>query len=318
MGTPPQDFQLILTDITTGPLVAEQCCVACCHMHWYDPHKSTTYHSGYPFGGPLGCLLGDGTDGSTDRCYQFRESIQIIGDSTLSLRYNFSKTVQKSPAEITFARQPFDGFLGLDLDDGSSHFGIVNTAYALGLLKAPVYTVNFQRTCADGIAGNAGVITYGEADTTHCDANTVYPDPDGSGDTKFTELRLGNLKLTPRNGLNYWPLVSTSYTEPNILVATEDPDPSDEHPKPQPLDQILAELNAVKEDATGLYTVDCSSVTTFTDLTLVINGVTYAVPSSEYTYRSSANGKCYVRFGYRKNQGGKRWVLGLPFLHRQV
>ncbi|KAH7700534.1 hypothetical protein AAVH_32344, partial [Aphelenchoides avenae] len=147
------------------------------------------------------------------------------------MSYNYSRTVQEAPAEITFARQPFDGVLGLDPYDGKPNTGIVNTAYALGLLKAPVYTVNFQRKCADGIAENAGVISYGEADATNCDTDISYVNTYG-GDAKFTELRLGSLKLTPRNSVKYWSWVSSSYTEPNILVASEDADPFDENPKP--------------------------------------------------------------------------------------
>lgn len=79
--------------------------------------------------------------------------------------------------------------------------------------------------------------------------------------------------------------------------------------------RIVAELQAQKEAPTGQYTVDCARVPTFSDLSLVLNSVTYTIEPKDYVYKSG-NGKCYIRFRAHEDKEAQTWVLGLPLLTR--
>lgn len=78
---------------------------------------------------------------------------------------------------------------------------------------------------------------------------------------------------------------------------------------------ILAELQAQKENATGQFSVQCSRVASFSDLSLVLNGVTYTIQPADYVYKSG-NGKCYIRFRAHEDKEAQTWILGLPLLTR--
>lgn len=50
---------------------------------------------------------------------------------------------------------------------------------------------------------------------------------------------------------------------------------------------------------------------------MTIDGNAYAISASDYTYKSTADNKCYVRFATQINERWiGRWILGLPFLYR--
>lgn len=78
---------------------------------------------------------------------------------------------------------------------------------------------------------------------------------------------------------------------------------------------IVAELQAQKEGTTGQYFVQCSRVQSFSDLSLVLDGVTYTIEPNDYVYKSG-NGKCYVRIRAHEDKEAQTWILGLPLLTR--
>lgn len=74
IGTPPQQFRLVIDEQSYGLTVAEKCCVACCHMNAYEPTKSTSYSQAHA---PMQqkCYLDDSSTAS--KCYPYTELIQV-------------------------------------------------------------------------------------------------------------------------------------------------------------------------------------------------------------------------------------------------
>lgn len=77
MGIPTQKFQLIIDHASSTLRVAEECCVDCCHMNWYNPNKSTSFQGGNS-GSWVSCSLGGA--GQAGECYGFTEAIQVRTD----------------------------------------------------------------------------------------------------------------------------------------------------------------------------------------------------------------------------------------------
>jgi len=296
-GTPPQQFQIVPdTGSSNYWVISSQCNSQACQGYpnsgWkknrFDSSKSSTYSSqpGTPFSIQYGSGSCNGNLGTDVLAFAgLSYATQVFGIAT-------------SIADV-FGYQPIDGIMGLGWPALAVDNVVPPMQNLVPSLTKPLFTVWMDRKVAISMGGSGGLITYGDLDTTNCDATFNY------------------VTLSSKT---YWQFAVDSFTVGTYSIAKSQQVISDTGTSwlggPQAgINDIVQATNAQYDAVDGLYTVPCSA-TGLPDIVFTIGGMKYNIPQAEYVLDLElGNGNCAVTaFDFDFGGFGPQWILGDTFI----
>jgi hypothetical protein len=293
LGTPAQNFEVILDTGSSNLWVPDQTCTAtpCNGKNKYRSSASTTYRN-------------DGRQWSIQYGSGSARGVLAIDKLCMAgLCFNTQIWGQAQTIASVFAGQPFDGILGL----GWPALAVDNVPppmqNLLPQLDAPLFTVWLDlKGPVQGAIG--GLFTYGAIDAKNCQLSTI--------------------KYAPLTSQTYWQFnvngVSVgTYSFTGTQSAISDTGTSFLAVPTTQLNGIIRALSAQYDSQNQLYYVPCSHQNTAPALVFTINTPTatrYTIPNKEYIIDVGyGNGNCALTMFDMGSLGfGPQWILGDTFI----
>jgi len=266
LGTPPQNFQVVLDTGSSNLWVIDDSCVDSCdgienplfgplwNKEKYQRSKSTT---STPDGRDFEIYYGSGS------CYG-----NLVVDKLTLGGLTVDKQIFGAATGIAevFQYFPIDGILGLGwpaLAEDDVPPPIQNLK---DQLDNYLFTVWLDRHVKPTDGSNGGLITYGALDGKNCATDIVY---------------------TPVTSETYWQFNLDSftvgkYTNAKTASAISDTGTSFIYGPDSDVSQIISQSGADYDFNTGLYTVDCKSAKNLPDLVFTVNGKKLTIPAVEH------------------------------------
>jgi len=283
LGTPEQNFQIVLDTGSSNLWVIDDSCVSDCdgldnplfgpvwQKEKYARSKSSTY---LPDGRDFEIYYGSGS------CYGnlVIDTLKLAGFTVLNQTFGASTGI----AEV-FQYFPIDGILGLGWPALSEDDVTPPIQNMKPQLDSYLFTVWLDRHVKPSEGKTGGQITYGAIDTDNCDSDIVY---------------------TPITSKTYWQFNIDSFTAGSYknkvkASAISDTGTSFIYGPYDDVDQIIALSNAEYDFNTGLYIVDCSAAKKLVDLVFTVNKKDLNIPGSEHVVDLELDdGKCALGVDY--------------------
>lgn len=265
IGTPPQDFKVILDTGSANLWVpSKDCSSIACFLHTkYDHDASSTYKkNGTEFKIQYGSGAMEG--------YVSTDSL-TIGDMTIK-KQDFAEAT--SEPGLAFAFGKFDGILGLAYDTISVD-GVVPPFYQMikqGLIDKPLFAFYLGNSDTEG-----GEAIFGGIDEDHYSGKITYAPVRRKG---YWEVSLDKVSF----GKEEMELDGTgaAIDTGTSLIAL----PSD-------IAEILNKEIGATKTWSG-YTVDCEKISSLPDLTFTFDGKDYPLAASDYILQ--VQGSCLSAF----------------------
>ncbi|PIO74426.1 eukaryotic aspartyl protease [Teladorsagia circumcincta] len=214
-------------------------------------------------------------------------------DQLVIPRCKFGQAEKLPPS---FARQPFDGILGL----GFYSFSPIGTippfieAMLQGLVS-PMFTVFMKQD--EQADGDGGVITYGAVDKTNCGRDITWEPLSSSTSWQFT---LSGVKSGGFSQHMHWQAISATATSrigaPSAVVH-----------------KIVTEAGAEYDKAKDVYFIRCNSSLT---IELDIGKRTYTIETKNLIAPADGDRCILALFDLESNGFGPSWILGTPFIRQ--
>lgn len=288
LGTPPQDFKVILDTGSANLWVpSESCTSIACFLHQkYDNTQSKTYRAN---GSSFEIQYGSGSmEGFVSN------DVLRIGDLTVK-NQDFAEAT--SEPGLAFAFGKFDGILGLAYDTISVN-RIVPPFYQMvnqGLLDANLFSFYLGSSEKEG-----GEVTFGGVDPALYEGRIVYAPVRRKGYWEVTldKVGFGKEELELDN-------TGAAIDTGTSLIAM----PSD-------IAEILNKEIGAKRGWTGQYTVDCDRVKHLPPLTLYLDDKPYTLNGTDYIL--NLQGTCVSAFTGLDMAPpvGPLWIVGDVFLRK--
>ncbi|KAK8227156.1 extracellular aspartic protease [Phyllosticta capitalensis] len=290
IGTPPQDFKVILDTGSSNLWVpSSECGSIACYLHTkYDSSSSSTYHKN---GSSFEIRYGSGSLSG----FVSQDTFQI-GDVKVK-KQDFAEATSEPGLAFAFGR--FDGILGLGYDTISVNH-IVPPFYNMieqGLVDEPVFAFYLSDTNEEG---SESVATFGGVDSS---------------------LYEGKMTKIPLRRKAYWEVQLDSIT---FGDATADLDNTGAIldtgtsliALPSTLAELLNKEIGAKKSFNGQYTVDCDKRDGLPDLTFTLTGHNFTI--SAFDYILEVQGSCISAFMGMDfpEPTGPLAILGDAFLRR--
>lgn len=291
LGTPQQQFLLILDTGSSNLWVPDSTCNTCGNKHKYDRTKSSTFRN-------------DGTnwhieygDGSNARGVQAFDTCCFGGTGTSQLcvpNTNFGRATRMQG----FSDDPTDGILGLAFQSISVNNVVPPLINAINqqLLDMPLFTVWLTKNGpVEGVRG--GVFTYGAIDTTNCGPVIAYQ---------------------PLSSATYWQFriagVSCgSYASNSAAEVISDTGTSFIGGPQSNTDGIARVLGGRYDPSQGVYFINCNPSNS-ADIVYTIGSNRYNIQKKNYIV-DAGNGQCLLAvFPFQSGGFGPAWILGDPFI----
>lgn len=285
LGTPGQNFQIVLDTGSSNLWVVDDTCTAteCDGLEnalfgplWkkekYHRSESTTYA---PNGQDFEIYYGSGS------CYGnlVVDTLQLAGFTVKDQTFGAATGI----AEV-FGYFPIDGILGLGWPALSEDDVIPPIQNMKDQLTSYLFTVWLDRHVKPVDGQTGGQITYGAIDTENCDSEIVY---------------------TPITSKTYWEFnidsfsVGSKYNNPSQSSAISDTGTSFIYGPYDDVDQIVSLSGAEYDFNTGLYTVDCTAAKDLATLVFTVNKKDLTIPGIEHVVDLELDdGKCALGVDY--------------------
>lgn len=289
IGTPPQDFKVILDTGSSNLWVpSTKCSSIACFLHTkYDNTASSTYKKN---GSEFKIQYGSGAMEG----YVSQDTLQI-GDLTIKGQ-DFAEATSEPGLVFAFAK--FDGILGLAYDTISVN-GIVPPFYQMinqKLLDEPVFAFYLGKSEQDG-----GEAVFGGVDANHYTGKITYAPVRRKGywETELNKIRLGEDDMELDN-------TGAAIDTGTSLIAL-----------PTDISEIINKEIGATKGWQGTYTVDCSKISSMPDLTLTIDNKDYVLSASDYILQTGEN-NCLSAFTGLDIPPpmGPIWIVGDVFLRK--
>lgn len=289
VGTPPQDFKVILDTGSSNLWVpSKKCSSIACFLHTkYDSSASSTYKAN---GSEFKIQYGSGSLEGT----VCQDTVQI-GD--LKIKHQDFAEATSEPG-LTFAFGKFDGIMGLGYDTISVN-GIVPPFYNMidqGLLDEPVFAFYLGNSDEEG-----GEAVFGGVDKAHYTGKITYAPVRRKA---YWEVELNKIKL----GEDEMELENTgaAIDTGTSLIAL----PSD-------ISEIINKEIGATKGWQGSYTVDCKNIPSMPDLTFTIDNKDYTLTAKDYILQTSES-SCLSAFTGLDIPPplGPIWIVGDVFLRK--
>jgi hypothetical protein len=254
----------------------------------FDSTKSSTYkNDGEVFSIQYGSGSCTGTLG-----------IDVLG--LAGLKYSTQKFGLASSIAEVFGYQPIDGIMGLAWPQLAVDGVTPPMQNLLSQLDKPMFTVWMDRRKQISMGGNAGLITYGAADSMNCDTSISY---------------------VPLSSMTYWQFAIDGFTvgSYNAMKSTQvisDTGTSWLGGPTAAIQGIVQATGAQYDFEEDLYTVPCSKMNSLPNLVYTIGGKPYTIPSMEYVLDLQlGGGNCALAIFDMEGIGiGPQWILGDVFI----
>ncbi|PWN35147.1 Asp-domain-containing protein [Meira miltonrushii] len=289
IGTPPQDFKVILDTGSSNLWVpSSKCSSIACFLHTkYDNSASSTYKKN---GSEFKIQYGSGSMEG----YVSKDTLRI-GD--LEIKDQLFAEATSEPG-LVFAFAKFDGILGLAYDTISVN-GIPPPLYSMvdqKLIDEPVVSFYLGRSEEDG-----GEATFGGVDESKFDGKITYAPVRRKGywETDLNKIRLGDDDMELEN-------TGAAIDTGTSLIAL-----------PTDISEIINKEIGATKGWQGTYSVDCSKIPSMPDLTLTIDNKDYKLSAKAYILQTGEN-SCLSAFTGLDIPPpmGPIWIVGDVFLRK--
>jgi len=296
-GTPPQQFQIVPdTGSSNYWIISSTCNSQACQgypnsgytKNRFDSSKSTTFSS-QP-GTPFSIQYGSGSCNG-----------QLATDVLSFAGLSYAKQVFGLATSIAdvFGYQPIDGIMGLGWPALAVDNVVPPMQNLLSTLTKPLFTVWMDRKVQISMGGSGGLITYGDLDTTNCDAT-------------FNYVTLSS-KTYWQFAIDAFSIGTSSITKSQQVIS--DTGTSWLGGPTNAVQYIVQATNAQYDAFDELYTVPCTA-TGLPDIVFTIGGQKYNIPAAEYVLDLElGNGNCALTvFDMDFGGFGPQWILGDTFI----
>ncbi|KAF1979952.1 aspartyl proteinase [Bimuria novae-zelandiae CBS 107.79] len=289
LGTPPQDFKVILDTGSSNLWVpSSECSSIACYLHTkYDSSSSSTYKKN---GSSFEIRYGSGSLSG----FVSQDTFQI-GDLKVK-KQDFAEATSEPGLAFAFGR--FDGIMGLGYDTISVN-KIVPPFYNMieqGLLDEPVFAFYLGNTDD----GSESVATFGGIDESH-----------------YT----GKLTKIPLRRKAYWEVDLDAITfgdetaemdNTGVILDTG----TSLIALPSTIAELLNKEIGAKKSFNGQYTVECDKRDSLPDLTFTLTGHNFTIDA--YDYILEVQGSCISAFMGMDfpEPAGPLAILGDAFLRK--
>ncbi|KAH8668443.1 putative vacuolar protease A [Xylariales sp. PMI_506] len=287
IGTPPQEFKVILDTGSSNLWVPSQSCGSiACYLHSkYDSSTSSTYKGN---GSEFEIRYGSGSLSG----FVSQDSV-AIGDITIK-HQDFAEATSEPGLAFAFGR--FDGILGLGYDTISVN-GIVPPFYQMvnqGLVDEPVFAFYLSDT------DEGSEVVFGGVDESHYTG-------------KITEI--------PLRRKAYWEVgfdaikfgdATAEFENTGVILDTG----TSLIALPSTLAELLNKEIGAKKGFNGQYSVDCALRDSLPDVTFTLSGYDFSI--GPYDYILEVQGSCISTFMGMDfpEPVGPLAILGDAFLRR--
>jgi saccharopepsin len=289
IGTPPQDFKVILDTGSSNLWVPSQKCSSiACFLHTkYDSSASSTYKAN---GTEFKIQYGSGAmEGFVS------QDTLTIGDITIK-KQEFAEAT--SEPGLAFAFGKFDGILGMAYDTISVE-GVVPPFYQMidqGLIDEPVFAFYLGNSEAEG-----GEAVFGGVDPDHYTGKITYAPVRRRGywETELNKITLGEDEMELDN-------TGAAIDTGTSLIAL-----------PTDISEIINKEIGATKGWQGSYSVDCSKIPSMPDLTFTIDNKDYTLTAKDYILQTSES-SCLSAFTGLDIPPpmGPIWIVGDVFLRK--
>ncbi|UZJ56996.1 hypothetical protein CBS101457_006316 [Exobasidium rhododendri] len=289
IGTPPQDFKVILDTGSSNLWVpSKECSSIACFLHTkYDHSASSTYKTnGTEFKIQYGSGAMEGF---------ISQDTLTIGDLTIK-KQDFAEAT--SEPGLAFAFGKFDGILGLAYDTISVD-GVVPPFYNMinqGLIDEPVFAFYLGNSEAEG-----GEAVFGGVDPDHYTGKITYAPLRRKGywETELNKITLGEDEMELDN-------TGAAIDTGTSLIAL-----------PTDISEIINKEIGATKGWQGSYSVDCAKIPSMPDLTFTIDNKDYTLTAKDYILQTSES-SCLSAFTGLDIPPpmGPIWIVGDVFLRK--
>ncbi|VDL74491.1 unnamed protein product [Nippostrongylus brasiliensis] len=293
IGTPPQQFVVVLDTGSANLWIPETACDASCNKKdKFKSSASTTFVSStktwtitYGSGDAKGVL---GTD--TVKFGGAKDQQLAVPKTTFGLATHIS---------ADFKNDPTDGILGLAFTSLAVDKVVPPLINAINqnLLDQPLFTVWMEhRGKLEGAAG--GIFTYGAVDAKNCGPVTAYQPLSSATYYQFVmaSIALGSAKSTKS-----YQVISDTGTSfiggPKTVT-----------------DQLAAAAGAKYSAVEESYTIACNAKPA--DIQITIGSHTYSIDPVNYIVSAGTNKCLFAMFPFEFGGFGPAWILGDPFIRQ--
>jgi hypothetical protein len=287
LGTPPQNFVIVLDTGSSNLWVPETSCTAagCTGKNHYDKSKSSTFvRNGFPWavqygtGSAYGVLAADKfCFGASGICV----AKQTFGEATHVAQF--------------FAQTPIDGLCGMAFRDLANDFVEPPFLNVMDSLPQPYFTI--WMTADGAVEGKpGGQVSYGALDPVHCDASIDWIT---LSHKTYYEINIDGYSVgggAPSSGGS-----AISDTGTSLVAGPQ-----------KAIDAINKAIGGVFDSTLQGYTIACNA--TPPDVSFSINGKAYAIGYNNYIIPSGSPGQCQTGFQSFGGFGGPEWILGDTFI----
>lgn len=287
MGTPPQNFKVVLDTGSSNLWVPSQSCSSiACYLHsTYDSSSSSTYKKN---GSSFEIQYGSGSLSGF-----VSNDVMTIGDLKIKSQ-DFAEATEEPGLAFAFGR--FDGILGLGYDTISVN-KIVPPFYNMinqKLLDEPVFAFYLGR---DDEGSEA---VFGGVDKNHYEGKIEYIPLRRKA---YWEVDIDSIAFGDEVAeLDNTGAILDTGTSLNVL--------------PSSLADLLNKEIGAKKGWNGQYTVECEKIKSLPDITFSLAGSNYSLPASDYILE--LQGTCVSTFQGMDipEPAGPLIILGDAFLRR--
>ncbi|XP_038675275.1 pepsin A-3-like [Scyliorhinus canicula] len=287
IGTPPQSFIVIFDTGSSNLWVPSNYCYsyACKDHTKFIPQDSSTFQMG---------------EKSVSIRYDTGSMTGILGYDTVRVG-NIDITHQEFGLSITepgnflyYAK--FDGILGLGYPNYavSGATTVFDNMMSENLVERPLFS--FYLTRENGQSGSE--VVFGGVDPNHFTGQINWVPVTVQG---YWQIQLDGVKLNGQMVACQSGCQAIVDTGTSLIVGSA-----------APIQKILHAIGAGPENDAWYY-VYCNSVSSMPDVTFVINGIDYPIPSSAYVLKKTYKGKNYCVSGFEK-MNDDLWILGDVFI----
>ncbi|XP_038675279.1 pepsin A-like [Scyliorhinus canicula] len=287
VGTPPQSFVVVFDTGSSNLWVPSDYCssYACKDHVKFNPQDSSTFQMGNKY---------------ISIRYDTGSMTGVLGYDTVRVG-NIDITHQEFGLSITepgnflyYAK--FDGILGLGYPNYavSGATTVFDNMMSEHLVEQPLFA--FYLTRENGQTGSE--VVFGGVDPNHYTGQINWVPVTLQG---YWQIRLDGVKLNGQMVACQSGCQAIVDTGTSLIVGPT-----------APIQKILHAIGAGSFNG-GWYYVDCNSMSSMPDVTFVINGIDYPVPSSAYVLKKTYNGKQLCMSGF-ENMYDDLWILGDVFI----
>uniref|UniRef100_A0AC35UD81 Peptidase A1 domain-containing protein n=1 Tax=Rhabditophanes sp. KR3021 TaxID=114890 RepID=A0AC35UD81_9BILA len=287
LGTPPQQFALVLDTGTSNFWVSDNSCTPCSKKHVFDSSKSSTYKTANKmFSVTYSSGLVSGIIGQDAFSFSADQKI-VVPNVHFGQAQHISQDFEYDQAA--------DGMLGLSFPN-QAIVGIdspLNVAIKTSLFDAPLFTIYLQQQHL----GQNGVVTYGAVDTMNCGKAVGYTK---LSSPSFWQFKLDSITTGTGGGSQQKSeAISDTLTSmiggPRAIVSS-----------------IAQQLGAVYDELQDIYKIRCDAK--IPDTIFVIGGIKYRLGANTIIDNFEDEVCTLNLFGFDFSGGGATWVLGTPFI----